>query len=1467
MAEQTVGDRVAEYASKGLTSEQIATKFKDTFGLELKQVPKDMSMSTLQTMAKVLPTKVEFKGSAAAPAKPEPSMLERAANWAGGLATGLPSLAAGAVSSLPTLPGAHYGGPGGVPTAGFEPITDVNESIAMDKAAAVENQRRIDQMKMAAEQAAKLRANRANMPTSRTLLADVGDVVSGLGRLFVGQGLNLEGPANEPPLETAKRRFEQGREMGAGLVGGTADIAKGLVTEPWSTNPARTQPVTTAMTVVPMAKGANLALRAGGEAATRAGGTVGRIGSAVAEATRATDVFGERLHAAGEWTKEKLAKFPGSEELLNKLQEDVQNGVITPKEAAKIMQDHTPWQSRFVESTLPQTVRPALETAGRVGKGALYGAVLGDTVVGPVAGALLGAAGAGGLELARKVSPAKYGRLRAAYRRNVVDPAAQETPAQTEIMRSIVEEPVRRSSEVQTLTEEAAGRLGQGQVEFDVSSKPQKTAAPMYDRLTFRSMEPERGLVPLQEESLARELIGEQAVGEGRFLDVLQKRKDSRAEQLAKDIEQRPQGESWPTALDIEARLKEPGAGDSIPSKTTSTAFNKVVDQVGKAMTAAGQEVNPEWFHRALTSSLDETSTAMGYSPRFRKIVAMEAANFMQISPKSKAYKPFIAAVDNKLVELARESLGPTPKSFTLVNEAGQEMRLNDLQVDAVRAIERSSRMPAPPWYKIDRRLPPMEELRADITQRLGRTLRMQTEDTHLAHAIDRERQRFIAPASPSSKTNVINPSGVKDPATYAINIADRVAQGEPMPLMTVYDPKEMAARLRQVADTGLVPVGRSVGEITALAEHLESMKPVSAELAQYMGDQKQLAMIGDSPGTGMWATAGTDAALTARVKLLQVARNADVLDRMLNQFKVSMTALRAKTWVNNIGSNVVMQSLRLGKLPTQVIAEAAEAAKGMLQYQRDPKSLPREQVQMYRSLAHGGLSSLAKLEGDFNALTALSSAQGVVGGAVHHTLELAKKGYGYGDMPFKVMESVNRYRQTMSDLSQLKDGEWVRLRLSGDSAVDLRKVPQGFEANGKFVPEQQLSNLVGRAAVTFAQDSFINTAHAPVWLQKLHSGRYINIASPFLAWAWGALELPGKQGLLRRALFFDGNSMVDTNNPALLARNSARALYLGAMRDALIKSTMSSLHSERDEIRRVFPYAFGNEGAVDIQPKKDDPFAVSAHDFGPMNPFSRAALVWRLGQSAIGNLYGVTGAPGSQPWKEPPTEEMDPQRRRRAEFFTDLRSKQVATVKDALDAASLAGNMFIDLARDMEQASAPNAKIDPSDVLAKFVVNLIGGSAVDVAKVAYGTAVDPMEKMAGRPWRYTGEKAGPGDAGQWAVQTLLGIGYMDKELYGQRGKIASYLRRFEAALQHSIEKDHDDRIEKIATNSTLSENERTSQLEKLNAAQADAKAWVSQAVGKAKTKLYESAMEFSGVTQKEAEAVLEEQEKSNAAP
>lgn len=1475
MADQTVEQRVAELSGKGYTADQISSMFQQKYGMELKSVPRGMNLSTLQTIAKIIPTEADkapvFGGSTTAPAKPTPSWAERAKNWAGGMVLGIPATAYGALGELGNTAPARVLG------KAYDFVNDpfglgemAMRAIAPPKPAKpAPEPNRIAEAQAASK---ALRQSRAGMPTSQTALQDLGDVASGIGHLFVGQGLNVEGPINESPIETAKRRFEQGRQLTAGVIGGTTDVAKGLVTEGPSTNPLRTQPLTTALTVLPVGRAAKLGVRAGAEAAAAKGGVLGKVGQVAAEATRATDILGQTQHGVGQWVKQAFDTFPGGEELFNQIQAEIQAGKLTAQEGAALLQRHMPWQSVFQYSDLPATVRPALQSAGKVGRGAVYGAVLGSTTVGPVAGAAIGAGAAGLMELAKVAKPAGMAKLRAAYRRNVVDPAALDTPAATEILRSTVEEPVRRGAEVRALGEEAAGLMKQGQVAFDYDPglKPQPTAPYTSERLMFRydPWDPkETGLFPPAPESAAREAAGELAVGQGRVLDVLQERQgpaaQAEAEAYKANLEQREGGLGWPLALDVEAGLREIGPKGAIPPKTTNPQFEKLVDRAHRTMTAAGQDVPRHWFHRAFTAALDDTSTALNYSPRFRKIVSDEAARFMGINLASKEGKAFLSAIDDKLVSLNSEALGAEPPSFILRNKIGNEMSLQDLQRRAVMAIQRSSSQPAPAWYAKDKRLPPLAEIQEDVMRRVASTLAMQAEDTHLAHAIDRERTRFLAPAWSGAKSHMQHPSGVKDAMSYAGNIVDRVEAGEPLPLITVFNPQEMAARLRQIAESGMSPKGRSFESVLRVAEHLEQMKPISADLAQYMGDQKQLAMIGDTPGTGMWATPGVDASLTARAKLLQVARNADALDKMLARFKISLTALRAKTWVNNMGSNVVLQSVRSGKLPAAVIQDAVKASEGYQQYHQNPASLSPQDLQMYRSLAHGGLGSLAQLGGDFNALKALSSPKGVVGAAVHHTTELAKKGYSYGDMPFKVAEATDRYRQTMADLSKLNDGEWANLRISQDSVAHLVKVGDRFQLNGVDLLPEQLSDLVGKGAVKFAQDSFINTAHSPVWLQKLHSGRFVNLASPFLSWAWGALEAPGKHGLLRNALFFDGNSLIDTNNPALLTRNAARSLVLGARRDALIRAVQTQLHPQRDEIRKIFPYAFGNEGAVDIQKDPSDPFSVRTHDYGPMNPFSRAALAWRLSQASLGQAYSALGLPMSKLAETGDFESLSPEDKRRVKFFTNLKSKQVATATDALDAASLSGNFLLDLARDLQAASAPGSKVSTDIVLAKFMLNLVGGSAADLARVTYGTFVDPMDKIAGRPRIHEGEKAGPADAISWATQTLLGIGYQDVGLYGEKGKILRYVSNFKAALTNSMAKGLKDKIDMISEDRSIPPDVKADQIVKINEEYSKVRQWVDQAVDREKQKLYQSSMKFTGLTDEEHKEMLDVEKKT----
>lgn len=1590
---ETLADRVLARTRAGVPMDEIASDFKAKYGMELREFKPSDTFEHVQQVAQsrrpkpAAPTpapapSVDLPGDVPPPANAPDAehpveLAKRAARWAGGVVTGLPALAVGAIGDLAMATG---------PVALAHP--ELGEQA---------NQRIIDRAKAAADANRQVRQDRAQKPGWKGALQDLGDVVAGAGRLVVGQGLNMEGPRNESPIDTAKRRYAQGEELQGGMIGATADIARGL-TDMDASNPLLTQPVSTAATLLPAARALRAGAAAGAQSAVARGGMVGKVGQAVATAADATNYPARALKGVGESVLQRLKVYPGAEELAGRLIDEVRAGRLSAEEAGKLMDSATPWQSVAVMHGLSPQVGAVAGAVADVAKGAAIGGLLGSGADLGLAGAALGGAAPLARRALQHLAPNATGRAAAAYRRNVSDPAAQPTEAATEVVRNMTEPPAAAAAELRDLSAEAAGQMRRGQVQLQMpqTADDARALSSPVPATTAKTLvvSPEGKLVLPPPEVERRFAVGEQAQGTARWMDLAKEAMDTIAElktrpdtanpsyiaanaryqklakeyrwlsenipgvpdammrralsdvfpdmaaafdarkafsaadtlrtQIAKGAQdlrtmkggamplpedpalashsaavldadlavqaaQRkhqamvdkvaaynarwsPKGQTaapppapgrayknthllpkraqaqalmqaqladtaagldrakaarvnldktapapaqqpaaktanWSGGLDEAAGLQRTGDSNIQLATTTNPVFEKLIDRAHQTMTQAGQQVPRHWFARAFTDVLHDKGQGLLFAPQMRGLVIKEILD--QSGLAGKAAKTLRRQLDDAFVRMNADTFGTNPQTLTL-EIGGARKSLNDFVTDAITKAPKL-----------------MQEIRADAMEHIGKQLAIQAEDTHLSAAVNSEIHRFVAPAVDAAASP--NPRGVKDIAGYAANVADRVlTNGEAPPQIAPFDPARMAQMLRASVERGKIPRGLDGSKVLALAEDLErNYEPAPQAVQDYLHSQRALGTMPATPGDGVWVAKGAGATLNARVKLLQAAKQTSLLDKMLAQAKLAMTAYRVKTQFNNIGSNLMHQFIRRGELPIAVMGEALKDTLALREHLRGGAS---PEAQMWRGISRSGIGNLANLEGEVGALQAMSSPHGLLQAKLHHIEQIARRGYNMGDMPFKVNEAARAYRQAMKDLAEHKPGEKVRVRVGSDRAVELTRTADGWEGMGrKFLDgSDQLADLVAKGAVDSAQRNFINTAHSPLWLQRMRASRWGTLASPFLSWSFGAMELPGKPGLLRNMMGFDGSYIVETNNPTILGRNAARAMEVATRRAAILGATRAQLDPNRDETREALTRIPGDTPAIDVQPSHNDPWLVQTKDYSSMNPYSRAGIVFRIGHAGLGLLFGPDKVPSL-----PELEKMDPEAAKRVATWQQIQGKQVATASDVMDVLGLSGNPILDLAKELNESADPRGNVDTGAVLARFAASMIGGSPMDALRVGIGAA-DPLHAVAGRPFQWGGSKPGPMDLGTFAVDALTGMAYKDQQLVGDKGKTRLFLDNMHTALNTSLTRSHKQRLQKLGRMliSKPDDADLQQQMRKEVEAYATAKAFVERAYG-----------------------------------
>jgi len=873
-----------------------------------------------------------------------------------------------------------------------------------------------------------------------------------------------------------------------------------------------------------------------------------------------------------------------------------------------------------------------------------------------------------------------------------------------------------------------------------------------------------------------------------RVLDLRKQSQALKARQPLPVNEPTPLTTNWTAGLNEASGLQVTGGNTVQRVVTTNPIVEHAIDRATETMTAQGQTVPRHWFARAFTDVLHDKGLSLLFSPRMRARVATELAGANSALPWGKGVEGRAGALsrdavtmlrrqlDDAFVALNAETLGPKPQSMIIELPNGKRHELSEILADVV---ANSPKM--------------MDEIRADAMDHVGKQLAIQAEDSSLSKSMQNEINRFIVPAT--DKAGSINPRGVKDAAGYAANVVQRVLAGEAMPQLPPFNPVDAGKFLRTLVAENKLPAGADAARVLDLAKEFETRYvPAPEALKNYINHQRALGEMPASPGDSVWVAKGAAATLNSRVGLLEAAKQVTMLDKWAAQSKLAMTAYRLKTQINNIGSNLIHQFIRRGETPIGVMHDAITDAVALHNH-LNGKASP--EGQMWQAISRSGLGNLAQLDGEVGALRAMSSPHGVPQAALHHASNIGKKVYALGDMPFKVNEAARAFRQDMGDMLAEPVGSKGRLSVGGGRAIEMTRIDGGFEAMGRTFMDgsDALADLVAKGAVDSAQRNFINPTHAPLWVQQLRAkGALGGIAAQFMSWGWATTELPGKKGLLRNMLDFDGNYNWQSNNPATLARNAARALEVATRRAALTGAVRNGLDQNRDVTREMLE-RIGGSLSMDVQPGSDQ-WHVRVHDSSNQDPYIRAQLVLRVGNAGLASLVGPNHAPSMAELAK-----QSPEAAKRVRLWTETQAKQVATWKDVLNLFLLSGNQLLDLAKGLNDASDPRSKTDASTVLARFAASVIGGTPMDTIKVGVA-ANDPTNKYSG----FTGQKtsisdptkAGVGDFWDFALDSLVGNAYKEVQLLGAEGKAKHLIDNANAALQHSLSDHSKKRLDEL---------------------------------------------------------------------
>ena len=359
---------------------------------------------------------------------------------------------------------------------------------------------------------------------------------------------------------------------------------------------------------------------------------------------------------------------------------------------------------------------------------------------------------------------------------------------------------------------------------------------------------------------------------------------------------------------------------------------------------------------------------------------------------------------------------------------------------------------------------------------------------------------------------------------------------------------------------------------------------------------------------------------------------------KVQNYIKRSLTGRSPSSGVNNLTANVVIYALSTGDVLTplrliKTTTDYIDFVQGGTGLHVGPLKVSRaiapETARIFRAIQASGLIDTNLLKAEVGK---------IAGWKVNRALETT---YNFGDTLFKLQDSVQRFKSIENDLSHLNPGEVVTLRVTNRRSARLLRTedgwavesawegkagtPKGGQVWHNLTPEK-FDRLKALTAGKRALDLYMDMGDTPNIVKRIRAAPLIGLASPFMVWAYKAMDIPGfKKGMVANTLA--DMPMVESTNPVIFAKNVARGIRTSFQRSLLLGAAKSQLEENPEWLRRILAYspkgagttlfyAFGNNSVryKDLN---------AANSFLPTDTMLRGLL---LAGETIGEITGLIG-------------------------------------------------------------------------------------------------------------------------------------------------------------------------------------------------------------------------------------------------
>ena len=233
-----------------------------------------------------------------------------------------------------------------------------------------------------------------------------------------------------------------------------------------------------------------------------------------------------------------------------------------------------------------------------------------------------------------------------------------------------------------------------------------------------------------------------------------------------------------------------------------------------------------------------------------------------------------------------------------------------------------------------------------------------------------------------------------------------------------------------------------------------------------------------------------------------------------------------------------------------------------------------------------------------------------------------AMKLYNFEDVSYRIGEFVREFSELESVVGMMGNNSDILIQNGANSYIKIFKDKNGrlyrYKNNKKsFMDAVEFEDLVGRSAMWKVNQVIFNYADIPKCIRFLRAIPFSPVVSPFITWAWKALDIPGaKRGLMANTLFEKPPFL--SNDPNVLAYANRSAFKRSLRRSMLVSGIVSEMNELDNALAQHGRYSkeLGGYGASILQATHRQG-VMRASSTRAMDPFNKSISALKIMSTA----------------------------------------------------------------------------------------------------------------------------------------------------------------------------------------------------------------------------------------------------------